>query len=190
MKRTFFLSCLLAGVLLSVGCLGGNSVVPLTYPQQLADTPWCRWDLTVVDFTDARTRQELGAMDEETSYTAGSDLAEWVTRSLTSELEARGCTCSHVAEADPATSGFVVSGKVLSLALDKMGINQWTTRMEILVELTRNGKQLFAQTYTGTVERTFLIGTDGPQEIMAEGLSDILASAAVKMSRVMKDAGR
>lgn len=192
MKRILFLGFALATLLLSAGCLG-KSVVPLTYPTQLADTPWCRWDLSVVDFQDVRPRQLLGVMDEETDYTAQSDLAEWVTRSLTSELESRGCKCDNVTVAESsATAGdsFVVSGKVVSVNLDKIGINQWSTRMEILVELNQAGKLLFGQTYTGTVERTFIIGTDGPQEIMAEGLSDILSDAAVKMTEVMKDAVR
>lgn len=190
MKRLLFLGGILVALLFSTGCLNSTSVVPLTYPAQLSDTPWCRWDVTMVDFEDARPQQQLGMMDEETKYTAESDPAEWVTRSLTNELEARGCPCAHVTAAGEDTQGFVVSGKVISLALDKIGINQWATRMEILVELHRGGELLFGQTYTGTVERTFLIGTDGPQDIMAEGLSDLLADAAVKMTKAMKDAGR
>lgn len=192
-KQSMVLICMVAALTLTSGCLG-KSVVPLTYPAQLADTPWCRWDITIADFEDERPRQLLGAMDEENDYTAASDVAEWVTRSMAAELEARGCTCGYGAAGalpgDGAAPGFVVGGKVRSITLDKIGINQWSTRMEILVELKRAGELVFGQTYTGTVERTFLLGTDGPQEIMAEALSDILADAAIKLVEAMKKASR
>ena len=108
---------------------------------------------------------------------------------MTSGLEARGWACPNVTSAE-AVDGFVVSGRILAVDLEKTGINQWSTNMEILVELRRGEELIFGQTYTGSVERPYLMASDGPQEIMAEALSDILSDAAAKMSLAMKDATR
>ncbi len=189
MKRMFTWACLLAVLAVSTGC-GGNSVVGLVYPEQLDDTPWCRWDVSIVGFADTRCVQSLGAMDETTDYTTASDVSQWVSRSLYREMKSRGCDCIYVAKAEQGADGFIISGEILSITLDKIGLNQWSTRMEILVELTRDSEMLFGQTYTGTVERTFFLASEAPEKILAEGLSEILKDAAIKLTKAMGEASR
>ena len=189
MKKILLLCVCLTALLLSAGCLA-TSVVPLSYPEALADTPWCRWDVTLVGFVDKRPAKALGVMDEQTNYTAASSVGEWVSRSLYREIESRGCKCAVVGTMEQAGEGFVIDGEVLSVTLDKIGINQWSTHMEVRVQLSRGGEMLFGQTYSGTVERTFLIASEGPESIMAEGLSDILRDAAVKITDTMRTAQR
>lgn len=188
MRKMILFGVVMTGLLLNAGCLA-TSVVPLSYPEALSDTPWCRWDVTLVGLVDKRPAKTLGVMDEQTNYTAASDVAEWVSRSLYREIESRGCRCV-VVSVESTDEGFVIDGEVLSVSLDKIGINQWSTHMDIRVQLSRDGEMLFGQTYSGTVERTFLLASEGPEAIMAEGLSDILKDAAVKITDAMRTAQR
>lgn len=176
-------------VLLAAGCATSN-VVGLDYPRQLSDTPWCRWDVTLIPFADERTTTTLGAMDEQVDYRAASDVTEWVARSLTRELATRGCECTWSPEVPEQGGGFVVGGSVRQMRLDKTGINQWTTHMRLRVELMRGGELLFGQEYKGMVERTFLLPAEGPEKIMAEALAELLGDAATALTEAMKDASR
>ncbi len=189
MKQMLTWVCLIVVLAVSTGCMG-SSVVGLTYPGQLDDIPWCRWDVSVAGFTDARFVHSLGTMNETTDYTAASDVAQWVSRSLYREMQSRGCDCTYLEQAGQSADGFIISGKILSITLDKIGINQWSTRMEILVELTRDSEMLFGQTYIGTVERTFFMASKAPEKILAEGLSEILKDAAIKLTKAMAEASR
>jgi hypothetical protein len=187
MRNRHFAPLLAVLALLAAGCAGSN-VVPLTYPAQLSDTPWCRWDVTLTPFADERPARELGVRDENATYVAASDVAEWVGRSLSAELSSRGCRCGWANAAQNAGGGFAVGGTITRVQLDKIGINQWTTALSIRVELSRGGELLFGQTYNGTVERTFVLPNEGPQQILSEALSEILGDAAVKLTEAMKQA--
>lgn len=190
MKKFLYplLCALLAALALGASGCAPSNVVPLSYPAQLSDMPWCRWDVTLTPFADQRPAKVLGVQDENASYVAGSDVSEWVGRSLSSELAARGCECGWASSAEKAGQGFVISGTVSRVQLDKTGINQWTTSMSLRVELSRGGELLFGQTYNGSVERTFLLPNEGPEKIMSEALAEILGDAAVKLVDAMKNA--
>jgi hypothetical protein len=189
MKRTrfplrFFSLAVLALAL--AGCAAQN-VVPLTYPSTVDNAPWCRWDITVVAFQDQRPAPRLlGSLDEQTSYVPGSDVAEWATRAMFEEMKGRGCSCRYVATADNAGSGFVITGEVQQVQLDKVGLSTWKTQMKVRYTLTRNGEQLYAATHTGVVEKPIVLERDATSQIMAEGLQDITVQAVQAMIPAME----
>jgi hypothetical protein len=179
-------STLLGAVLLLTGCASSN-VVPLHYPTQLQNFPWCRWDLTVTAFADQRSApQVLGARDEQTRYMAGADVGDWVTRAVFEEMKARGCACTYAKTAEQAGTGFVISGQILQIQLDKVGLSTWKTQMKVRYVLTRNGQQLYAATHTGVVERPIVLKENAPSEILAEGLQDITIQAVEAMIPAME----
>lgn len=171
---------------LFTGCASSN-IVQLKYPLELADTPWCRWPVTVVAFEDQRGVQALGAMDEVTAYQAASSVSDWVTRAVFEEMKARGCECTYVAEAASAGDGFVISGEVLTVRLDKTGINQWENEIRVRIQVAKDGERIYGETYKGYVQRTFVLATDAPEDIMVEGLSDIMRDATEKMIKAMSE---
>ncbi|MGE4292702.1 MAG: hypothetical protein AB7E32_10885 [Desulfovibrio sp.] len=181
--RSLFLSAFLVFIL--TGCAAQN-VVPLTYPTTVNNTPWCRWDLTVAAFEDLRTTPAvLGTLDEQVNYVPGSSVAEWTTRAMYEEMKGRGCECRYTSTPDKV-SGFLISGQVLEIHLDKVGLSTWKTQMKIRYTLTRNGEQLYSATHTGEVEKPIVLDRDATSLIMAEGLQDITTQAVEAMIPAME----
>lgn len=173
-------------LLLLAGCASQN-VVPLTYPGSGDNAPWCRWDLTVVGFEDQRADPKvLGRLDDQTSYRPGSDVAEWATRALFDEMKERGCACRYAAASADAGKGFVITGQVQDIRLDKVGLSTWRTHMKIRYVLTRDGEQLYAATHTGDIEKPIVLERDATSQILAEGLQDITVQAIQAMIPAME----
>ncbi|SKA85602.1 hypothetical protein SAMN02745704_01901 [Paucidesulfovibrio gracilis DSM 16080] len=174
-------------LLLALAGCAGSSVVPLTYPAKLSDVPWCRWDMTIAAFEDQRpSPQVLGTRDETSAYSPGSDVGDWATRALLEEMKSRGCECAYASSLKTAGQGFVASGQILEIRLDKVGLSTWKTQMKIRYVLTRGGDQLYAATHTGVVERPIVLKDDAPSQILAEGLQDITTQAVEAMIAAME----
>ena len=193
-KSRFFLPVfLLALATFLPGCITGGSVVPLTYPSDLGAYPWCRWSVTVVGFTDQRADQKtLGAkdLDEGEYYVAGSSAADWMTRAFYDELKNRGCACVYKQSALEADTDFVISGEVLDLGLDKIGFTDFNANLRLFVELSRKGERVYAETYTGELDKSFALGSDAPEEVLAEALQFVVTDAVEKLISHMKEADR
>ena len=172
---------LLALALASAGC-ARPTLVPLTYPTTLGDTPWCRWDLTITAFTDARAdRKVLGDQGEGVNYTAEGNVTDWVGRAFFDELKNRGCGCVYKPDLASAGQGYAIGGQVLLTRLDKIGFNQWKAVVQVQVTLARAGEPIYTETYTSELEKPFVIATDAEQKILADALQGLVTDASLKL---------
>lgn len=186
--RLFGMALLLALPL--VACGPGNTVrliyspaVENVLPQPAAPR------VTVVMFEDQRTQQSIGVLRDGTVASAGSNVADWVSRSLGDELARDGQQVSYsptMTGAQNAHPPYIISGVVREVWLKELNPTTMTATIRITVTLRGKKGVLYSENLSSTQERKGLPSATAAETLLADTLRDVLQPTAKKIETYLK----
>ncbi|WP_051445469.1 LPS assembly lipoprotein LptE [Desulfocurvus vexinensis] len=168
--------CSLALAVLA-GCSTKSNLVPLEYLAVGQAEGLCARPVAVGTFTDRRPAADIGRDRNIALYPAGITVEQWVARALETELAARGCEVSREADS-PFTPDQALRGEILKLSIVRDGFD-YTTELELVLTLVRDGQTALRKTYHGRWERTFVTPSDTRfRDLLRQALQDVLRDVA------------
>lgn len=177
------LLCLAA--LVFAGC--AENRVPLVYssPSEntlpVANAP----SVCIVTFEDKRVTTAIGERSDKTQFTAESDVREWFTQALGTEVARLGLIvtrASSEAEARKSGAKYIVTGSLDEIWITERLVAEYETRMASSVLLKSGGSTKLNQRFSNNLSRR-LVGPTVPRDI----LSDTVADLARTMARAIYD---
>jgi hypothetical protein len=181
---------ILAGLLTVTGCMPKDSVRLVYAPAASAVLPAPTAPrIAVVLFEDQRGKADIGAKKDGKAFVPGSQVAEWISRSLADELSRKGPQVSYAPSiqlAQSAQPDFLVTGAVEEVWIKETNLASYSATVRINIRLaTRNGV-IFNQTLSSTQEKTGVPGARLVESVLTETVREVLSSAAAKIAEAAK----
>ena len=179
LRLPVFLSLL--GVLFLAGC--AQNTVPLVYTPSAENTiPLSGAPaVAVVTFTDKRTSPPVGKRDNGSDFMPSSNVNDWVTHSLGTELSQLGLVVTLAdseAQAQHSGAGYVVTGSVDEVWLTEKSSTEYDARMRATITVKQARKSLFSRSFSSTLSRRVVPVSSVPQEMLSETLRDLVTPMA------------
>lgn len=175
------------------GCAFGSRQATLIYPPapesgQIpvahAATSPKNVQIVIMPFNDQRSDKSVVGTVRNTFGMRTADVVpvnsvtEWVSQALRTELQSNGYAVHSGTQGDrPATPAAVISGDILNVFCD-MYFN-YTGQVSLVARVSRGGKELFANHYTG--EGSAGVAWGATAESFAQSLALALSSAIKKL---------
>ena len=183
--RSFFSMCfsllLLCVVSMSMAACAENRV-PLVYsaPAENMLPVFNAPSVCIVTFEDKRPVTTIGQRSNKTEFTTESDVREWFTQALGTEIARMGIVvmrAGSAAEAKKSGARFVITGSVDEVWITEKYMAAYETRMSSSA-LLKNGKIVkLDQRFSSNMSRR-LVGSSVPRDILSDTVSDLARTMA------------
>jgi hypothetical protein len=171
----------LLALLMICGC--GNTIVPLTYQPQLIETPSCDRTIKVLSFEDATQADGIGTNRKGRTLYPDMSLERWVTKAVRTQLRHQGCRV--VTSANGAD--WQVSGTIKKAFVEELSSTSFRAALMLKAVLERSGQEVYAETFSATMEKRDLPWRDTDEELMRSLLEEIMSSLVPKLITRMQD---
>lgn len=179
--RMFTGGAVLFAALVICGC--GNTIVPLTYQPRLIETPACERPVAVLSFEDATQADGIGTTRKGRTLYPDMSLERWVTRAVRTQLKHQGCKV--VKSGNEAK--WQVSGSIRKAFVEEHSSTKYRAALMIKAVLERSGEEVYAETFSGIMEKRALPWSDTDEELMRSLLEEIMSSLVPKLISRMHD---
>lgn len=146
-------------------------------------------NVTVVMFTDQRTRQYIGERKDGSVFTASSTVSDWFSRSLADELGRQGVQVSFaptMEQARAANPAYIVTGEIKDIWLQENSSTKVQASIRATVKLSNKKGVVYSENLSSSQERQFLPSTSAIETLLSDTLHDLLVPASKKIQSQLR----
>lgn len=161
---------------LTAGC--AQNTVRLIYTPKESGIPSASAPkISVVQFKDARPKQEIGQRSDGSPFIASSSVAEWVSHAFASELSRLGMVVTFAQTEEQAwASGatYVASGVIEEVWLTEQSSTSYHCAMRGTAILKDSRSTLVNNAFSSSLARRVVPMSSVPQEMLSESAGDLV----------------
>ena len=144
----------------------------------------------VVLFEDKRGKSEIGQRRNGDLFLPRSSVDDWVSRAMADALVRHGLVVTYAQDLEQAKQSnpnYIATGGIEEVWLKESSLTTLTCSMRATVSLLRgNGTHVFKNTFTASLSKRVIPGTDSAPDVLTETLGDIVQPAAQKIEQTAR----